>query len=114
MTLYVIEWLMDYFMYECKVSKSCGLDTYAVLLLLHFVDSAILEGPLENIGLVAGAGRDRLGLVEGGPELAKILQLDEMPDFGEGRLDDDALENGGGSWDRRHVVVVYRCGCLCV
>lgn len=84
-----------------------------MLLLLHLVNSAILEGPLEDIGLVAGAGSDRLGLVESGPELAKVLQLDEVPNFGERRLDDDALENGGGSWDRRHVCDVPACLCFC-
>lgn len=80
-----------------------------MLLLLHLVDGAILEGPLEDVGLVAGAGSDRLGLVEGGPEFAKVLQLDEVPDFGEGRLDDDALENGGGSGNRRHVRDMVVC-----
>lgn len=50
-----------------------SLGTYAVLFLLHLVDGAILEGPLEDVGLVAGTGGDRLGLVEGGPELAEVL-----------------------------------------
>lgn len=68
-------------------------------LLLDLVDSAILEGPLEDVGLGAGAGGDDFGLVKGGPELAEVLQLDEVPDLCERRLDDDALEDGGGGGD---------------
>lgn len=79
-------------------------------LLLDLVDGTVLEGPLEDIGLGAGAGGDGLGLVESGPELAEVLQLDEVPDLGERRVDDDALEDGGGGGDDgRHVGC---CGCL--
>lgn len=63
-----------------------------MLLLLDLVDRTILECPLDNIGLVAGTGDD-LGLFEGGPELAEILKLYEVPYVREGSLDDDALEN---------------------
>lgn len=49
-----------------------------MLLLLNLIDGAVLEGPLENIGLVVGA-LDDLGLLERGPELGKVLQLDEVP-----------------------------------
>lgn len=100
---------MDCFKCKCEALNFFSLGTYAVFLLLHLVDGTILEGPLEDVGLVAGAGSDRLGLVEGGPELAEVLQLDEVPDFGEGCLDDDALENGGGSGNRRHVRDVDVC-----
>jgi len=78
-----------------------------VLLLLDLVDAAVLEGPLDQVGLLVGA-LDELGLGQGGPELGEILQLDEVPDVGEGRLDDDALEHRGGGGDGgRH----FGCGC---
>ena len=52
--------------------------SYAVLLLLHFEDSAILEGPLDDVGLLAGA-LDELALGDGGPELGEVLELDVVP-----------------------------------
>lgn len=80
------------------------MSTYAVCLLLDLVDSAVLEGPLEHVGLGTSVRGHGLGLVKGGPEFAEVLQLDVVPDFGQGRLDDDTLEDGGGGWDwgRRH------------
>lgn len=74
-----------------------------MLLLFDFVDSAIPERPLEDIGFGAGAGGDGLRLFKSGPEDAEVLQFDEVPDLGQGRLDDDALENRGGGGDGRHV-----------
>lgn len=54
-----------------------------VLLLLDLNDGAILEGPSDNVRLVAGA-LDVLAALEGGPELAEFLELDKVPDVGEG------------------------------
>lgn len=45
---------------------------YAVLFLLHVQLGAILEGPVDDIGLVAGA-LNELARLEGGPEVAKVL-----------------------------------------
>lgn len=85
--------------------------TYAVLLLLDLVDAAVGEGPLEDVRLLADV-LDDLRLGEGGPELGKVLQLDEVPDLGERRLDDNALEDGGGGGNAggRHLVVLGWCG----
>lgn len=52
-----------------------------MLLLLDLVDSAVLEGPLEDISLVVGA-LDDLRLGKRGPELGEVLQLDEVPGNG--------------------------------
>lgn len=72
--------------------------TDRVLFLLNFEDGAILEGPLDNVGVGRGA-LDELALVELGPELGEVLELDEVPDMGEGRLDDDGLDDRGGGGD---------------
>ena len=53
-----------------------------MLLLLNLNDGAVLESPLDNIGLLAGA-LDVLRGAEGRPELGEVLDLDEVPDVGE-------------------------------
>lgn len=53
-----------------------------VLLLLDLNLGAVLEAPLDNVGLLACA-LDVLGLVESGPELGEVLELDVVPDMGE-------------------------------
>lgn len=72
-----------------------------MLLLLDLNDGAVLEGPLDDVGLLAGA-LDELGAAEGGPELAEVLDLDEVPDMGERGADDGRLADGGGGRDGRH------------
>lgn len=90
--------------------------SYAVLLLLDLVHSAVLKCPLDDIGLIVGTG-DSLRLGEGGPEFAEVLQLDEVPHVRERRLDHDALQDRGGRGDgvgRRHggqCCVVAGGGC---
>jgi hypothetical protein len=75
-----------------------------VLLLLDLDDGAVLEGPLDHVGLVGGA-LDPVALLEGGPELAEVLELDQVPDVAEGRLDDGRLADRGGGGDAtRHDV----------
>lgn len=49
-----------------------------MLLLLDLNDGVILEGPLDNVCLLAGA-LDILRLGQGRPELGEILELDEVP-----------------------------------
>lgn len=75
-----------------------------MLLLLDLQHGAVLEGPLDNVGLV-GCALDPLALLELGPELAEVLELDEVPDAAEGRLDDGRLADKGGGGDAgRHGV----------
>ena len=69
-----------------------------MLLLLDLQHGAILEGPLHDVDVVAGA-LDVVGLGDGGPELVELLELDVVPDVGKRGLDDGRLVNGGGVWD---------------
>lgn len=78
-----------------------------MLLLLDLEDSAVLEGPPDNVGLLGGT-LDVLALVKGSPELGKVLDLDEVPDVGERGTDDGRLADGGGGRDGRHF-----CWYLC-
>jgi hypothetical protein len=75
-------------------------ETHAVLLLLHLNSTTVLEGPLDDIGVLADA-LDELGRLEGRPEVGKVLELDMVPDMREGSLDDSALQHRGGGWDLR-------------
>jgi hypothetical protein len=72
-------------------------DAHAVLILLHFDDTAILEGPPDHVCLMASA-LDVLGLLDCGPEGMELGQLDEMPDVRERSPDNGALNHfvGGG------------------
>lgn len=72
-----------------------------VLLLLDLEDSAVLEGPLDDVG-VGGYALHPLAGGEGGVELGEILQLDQVPDVAEGGFDDGGLEDRGGGRDARH------------
>ena len=75
--------------------------TYRVLLLLDLNDGAVLESPLDNVGLLVGV-LDVLRRAEGRPELGEVLDLDEVPDVGERGADDGRLADGGGGGDGRH------------
>ena len=72
-----------------------------MLLLLDLNDGAVLESPLDNVGLLVGV-LDVLRRAEGRPELGEVLDLDEVPDVGERGADDGRLADGGGSGDGRH------------
>jgi hypothetical protein len=72
-----------------------------VLLLLDLNDGAVLESPLDNVGLLVGV-LDVLRRAEGRPELGEVLDLDEVPDVGERGADDGRLADGGGGGDGRH------------
>jgi hypothetical protein len=85
----------------------CSFRTYGVLLLLDLDDGAVLESPLDNVGLLGGA-LDVLGAGEGRPELGEVLDLDQVPDVGERGLDDGRLADGGGGGDGRHFESVVR------
>ena len=73
-----------------------------MLLLLDLEGLAVLECPLNDVGLGRGA-LDEFALLELRPELAEVLELDQVPDIAEGCVDDGRLANGGGSGDGRHV-----------
>lgn len=63
-----------------------------MLLLLHIHHGSILESPLDNVGVGAGA-LDPFRLFQGGPKVGKVLELDVVPDVGEGSLDDGTFED---------------------
>lgn len=60
---------------------------YGMLLLLDLLLGAILEGPLYDVRL-RRSSLDMLALVKLGPEVMKVLQLDQMPDLGERSCND--------------------------
>ena len=72
-----------------------------MLLLLDLKGLAILECPLDNVGLGRSA-LDELALLELRPELAEVLELDQVPDIAEGCVDDGRLADRGGGGDSRH------------
>lgn len=69
-----------------------------MLLLLHLKNRLVLERPLDDVRLVRGS-LDPLALLELRPELAEVLQLDEMPNVREGRLNDGRLADEGRGGD---------------
>lgn len=69
-----------------------------MLLLLHIQNSPILESPLYDIRF-RRSSLDVIGFLELGPKLMKVLELNEMPDLGEGGGDDGGFGDGGGGWD---------------
>ena len=85
-------------MHLCQTSSKA---TYGVLLLLDLKGLAVLEGPLDDVGL-GGCALDELALLELRPELAEVLELDQVPDGAEGRVDDSGLADGGGGGNGRH------------
>lgn len=64
-----------------------------MFLLLHLEDGAILEGPSDRLRLGRRA-LDPFALFEGRVKVGKIVQLDEVPHVGEGRLNDGRLDDG--------------------
>ena len=72
-----------------------------MLLQLDIQLSPVLECPLHNIRL-RRCSLNRLALLELGPELAEVLELDEVPDAAEGRFDHSRLVDRGGGWDSGH------------
>lgn len=87
----------------------CRTVSYAVLLLLHLQNSAVLERPLDNVCLLVRS-LDVLALGNGGPELGEVLKLDVVPNVGERSLDDGGLNDGGAGWDR-HVAGLVDLYC---
>ena len=57
--------------------------TYRVSLKLDFQLRSILEHPLHNIGIWRSS-LDRHAALEGAPEVAEALELDQVPDGAEG------------------------------
>jgi hypothetical protein len=84
----------------CIVSMEEML-TYGVLLLLDLNLGAVLESPLDNVGLLGGT-LDVLRGLKGRPELGEVLDLDQVPNGRERGADDGRLADGGGGGDGRH------------
>ena len=63
---------------------------YRMLFLLHLLHSAILKGPLNNVGLMRDT-LDVMALFEFCPEVVKFLELDQVPDLGKRGGDDGRL-----------------------
>lgn len=76
-------------------------NTYGVLLLLDLKGLAVLECPLDDVSLGRGS-LDKLALLKLRPELAEVLELDQVPDIAEGSVDDGRLADGGGGGNGRH------------
>ena len=55
---------------------------YRMLFLLHLLLRAILESPFDNIGL-GRCALDIIALVNLGPKVLEVLELDQMPDLSE-------------------------------
>lgn len=84
---------------------------HGVLLLLDLKNGAVLERPLDDVGLIRCA-LGPLALVEVRPELAEVLELDEVPDVAEWCLDDSRLADGRGSGNAtRHDGFLGTIGC---
>jgi hypothetical protein len=66
--------------------------------LLDLKHLAVFERPLDDIRLVRRA-LDVLAFLDLGPELAEVLQLDQVPHVAELGLDDGRLADGGGGGD---------------
>lgn len=61
--------------------------------------SAVLEGPLDNIGVRRGA-LNPLALLQLAPELGEVLQFQQVPDIAGVSFDDCGLANRGGRGNR--------------
>jgi len=72
-----------------------------VLLLLDLEGLTVLKCPLDDVSLGRGS-LDELALLKLRPELAEVLELDQVPDIAEGSVDDGRLADGGGSGNGRH------------
>ena len=71
---------------------------YRMLLLLNVLHSAVLESPFHDIRLMRSPF-NMVTLVKLGPEMVEVLELDQMPDIGEGSVDDGGFSDGSGSRD---------------
>lgn len=70
-----------------------------MLLLLDLQNGTILESPLDDISLRRNTALDVLALFQGGPEVAEVLELDQVPDIAELGLDDGGFGDRGRGWD---------------
>ena len=69
-----------------------------MLFLLYLLLSAIFECPFDNISLMRDT-LDVMALVDLGPEVMEVLELDQMPDLGKRSSNDRGLCNGGRGGD---------------
>jgi hypothetical protein len=73
--------------------------TNRMLLLLDLQNGTILESPLDDISLWRNTAFNVLALFQGRPEVAEVLELDQVPDIAELGLDDGGLGDRGRGWD---------------
>lgn len=86
-----------------------------MLLLLDCLLSAIFKLPLDCLRLIA-CSLDFLAVLEGGPEVVELWELDQMPDLGDVSWDEGAFVDGrrGGDDGGRHACEwVFACGFVC-
>jgi len=69
-----------------------------VFLLLDLDDSAIFEGPFEDVGL-GRSSLDGFGLGKVASPVGEVSELDAVPDLCQGGFDDCGFANRGGSGD---------------
>lgn len=65
--------------------------------IFHLQNGTILESPLDDISLRRNTAFDMLALFQSRPEVAEVLELDQVPDIAELCLYDDGLGDRG--WD---------------
>lgn len=69
-----------------------------MFLQLNIQHRPIFKGPLHNIRF-RGSALHVLALVQFGPEAMEVLQFDQVPDGGQGSIDDGGFGYGSGGWD---------------
>ena len=65
-----------------------------MLIKLDLQNSTVLEAPLHDVG-VGRSTLDQLAALQRAPEIAEVLELDQVPDMTESGFDDGGFENGG-------------------
>ena len=88
-----MKWSILYIEETCQQCSTLNNEVgtrYRMLFLLDLLHSAILEGPLDNVGFVRDT-LDMMALVELCPELVEVLELDQMPDLGKRGGNDGGL-----------------------
>jgi len=70
-------------------------------LLLDLQYGAVLEGPLNHVGVRAGS-LDEIARLEIAPEVAEVFKFDLVPYIGKLGLDDSRLGDGRRGWDGGH------------
>ena len=70
-----------------------------MLLLLHLQHRPVLKRPFHDVRLRRDFALHVLALVELGPELVEVLELDEVPDVRQAGPDHGGFGDRRGGWD---------------